>query len=66
MAGLLSLWGLCIANYNEELEWKRSEVLLLGDGYEVAIMSLLLEVEPLEDLSLLVSLRSTSPLGVIG
>lgn len=49
-----------------ELECKSSEVLLLGDGYGVVIMSLLLEVEPLEDLSLLVSLRSTSSLGVIG
>ena len=31
---------------DEELEWESSERLLLGDGYELTIMPLLLEVEP--------------------
>lgn len=66
MAGLPSLWALALAVVNEGLGWEVSEMLVLGNGYELTIKFLLVEMGPLGSLSQLVPTRSTSPLGVIG
>lgn len=66
MPGLPSLWSLALPVVDEGLAWEVSEMLLLGDSYELTLMSLLLKMGPFGGLSQLVPLRSAFPLGVIG
>lgn len=51
---------------NEGLGWEVSEMLLLGDGYKLTIMLLLLEMGPFGGLSQLLPSGSTFPFGAIG